>query len=242
MSDTAHDPTVGPDVVQEPRSQGSRGSYHIELFGAFSITRGGSEIVLPPDVQRLLAFLSVHEGRLPRRYVAGSLWPDSSEKRALGSLRSVLWRLRRHHPKLVEADCHHLSLAPGTTTDVRRLTDLASRLCHGQAVEFEYEPFTREFLPGWYEEWVVHEQDRLRQLSMHALDSIASHYVDRGLFAIAIDVLRSLVRLDPLRESTTRQLIEAHLAEGNRSEAVRLYARFATMLQDELAIRPSFSV
>ena len=44
---------------------------------------------------------------------------------------------------------------------------------------------------------------------------------------------------DPLRESANAALIEAHLAEGNRSEAARQLAAYRTVLGDELALAPS---
>ncbi len=217
-------------------------TYHIELLGPFRVVRSGADVSLPTDVERLVAFLAVQGGRLRRQYVAGTLWPDSSETRALGSLRSVLWRLRRRCPDLVEADRHHLGLSAGTTSDVCRLVAIADRLHRGVVLDGDHQPLTRELLPGWYEDWVGYERDRLRQLSMHALDAIASAHLEHRAYGQAIDVLGSLLRLDPFRESTTRQLIEAHVAEGNRVEAARLYARLTDMLERELGIPPSFQL
>jgi DNA-binding SARP family transcriptional activator len=34
-------------------------------------------------------------------------------------------------------------------------------------------------------------------------------------------------------------LVRAHLAEGNRAEAIREYERFCTMLADELGVQPT---
>ena len=47
------------------------------------------------------------------------------------------------------------------------------------------------------------------------------------------------VAAEPLRESAQRALIRAHLAEGNRSEALRQYRSYESLLRDELGLEPT---
>jgi DNA-binding SARP family transcriptional activator len=47
------------------------------------------------------------------------------------------------------------------------------------------------------------------------------------------------VRLEPLRESATRVLIEVHLAEDNVVEAIRRLEFFRKSLASELGVEPS---
>src|SRR5829696_7301952 len=75
---------------------------------------------LPHAVQRLVAHLCL-SGRPPRSALAGQLWPDVSEGRAHGSLRSALWRLQKAVPGLVLACGDHLALAEGVRVDVHEL-------------------------------------------------------------------------------------------------------------------------
>src|SRR4051812_26107307 len=67
---------------------------------------------LPRSMQRLIAHLCL-SGRPPRVAIAGNLWPDVSEDRAQGSLRSTLWRLHKVAPGLVEASGYVLYVADG---------------------------------------------------------------------------------------------------------------------------------
>src|SRR3712207_6610194 len=67
----------------------------LRLLGEFGLSAGPTRIALPSDAQRVLAFLALDGGRLPRAYVAGRLWPEAPQERASGNLRSALWRLRR---------------------------------------------------------------------------------------------------------------------------------------------------
>jgi DNA-binding SARP family transcriptional activator len=54
-----------------------------------------------------------------------------------------------------------------------------------------------------------------------------------------VDAAISAVGIDPLRESASRVLIEAHLAEGNWVEARRTYERYRDTVRCELGVEPS---
>src|SRR4051795_7611946 len=49
---------------------------------------------VPEGSKRLVAYLALKGGRVERRVMAGTLWPDAPDARAAGNLRSALWRLR----------------------------------------------------------------------------------------------------------------------------------------------------
>ncbi|MGH3665463.1 MAG: hypothetical protein ACRDU8_05150 [Egibacteraceae bacterium] len=68
----------------------------VRLLDGFAVECAGEGLPLPLSVQRVVAFLALHDRRLLRGYVAGRLWPDAPEQRSAASLRSALWRLRRH--------------------------------------------------------------------------------------------------------------------------------------------------
>jgi DNA-binding SARP family transcriptional activator len=221
-------------------------SYRVGLFGGFEVTRDGVAVSIPSESHRLVAFLAMHDSSLERSYVAGRLWCDSDEERARANLRSTLWRLRRHVDDLVVADATSVALAPDVATDVRDLHRRSSVLWEVGTeapstvhADLDHRPFALEFLPGWYDDWVIVERERVHQLCLHCLEAIASILRERGLFGAAIQALLTSIALDPLRESPHRQLIAVHLAEGNRSEAVRQYREFADVLDRELGLEPS---
>ncbi|HEX2156656.1 MAG TPA: bacterial transcriptional activator domain-containing protein, partial [Actinomycetes bacterium] len=96
-----------------------------------------------------------------------------------------------------------------------------------------------DLLPDWYEDWVVLERERLRQLRLHALEALCARLTGAGRFGAAVQAGLAAVAGEPLRESAHRTLIRAHLAEGNPGEAVRQYHLYRRLLTDELAIEPS---
>jgi len=100
-------------------------------------------------------------------------------------------------------------------------------------------PFLGELLPGWYDDWVLIERERHRQLSLHALEMICELLTAAGRFGPAVTAGLAAVREEPLRESAHRGLIQAYLAEGNPSEALRDYRLYEKLLWRELRLKPS---
>ena len=96
-----------------------------------------------------------------------------------------------------------------------------------------------DLLPGWYDDWVIFERERIRQRLLHALEALSRRLVEVNRCAEAIDAAISAVSADPLRESANRVLIEAHLAEGNLIEARRTYERYRDSVGRELGVEPS---
>jgi DNA-binding SARP family transcriptional activator len=197
---------------------------------------------LPLRVQRLVAHICL-SGRPPRAAIAGQLWPDVAEEHAHSSLRSTLWRLHKAAPGLVEVRGSRLSLADGVRVDVRELWDWAARVrdpasCLG-AFDVTDVGLRGELLPGWHDDWVLVERERLRQLRMHALEHVAARLVAAGRYGDALQAAYAAVRAEPLRESAHRAVVSIHLAEGNVGEASRAYEQFRSLIADDLAVAPS---
>src|SRR5881227_1522291 len=69
----------------------------IALFGAFDVRLEGRPLphLRSQKTQWLLALLALQEGRaVERGWLAGTLWPESTERQASFNLRRNLWNLR----------------------------------------------------------------------------------------------------------------------------------------------------
>ena len=215
----------------------------LRLLGGFSLSMAGAAVNLPVNGQRLLAYLSIR-GQVPRPVVAGTLWPDVNEHNAHGSLRTTMWRLHRGGARLVEAKGEHLALAPEVTVDIRVFARAAQRALHSPVLldsvgEDDGLLDAAELLPGWYDDWVIFERERLRQLRLHTLEALAQRLSSQGRFAAALDTALEAIRIEPLRESAHRVVIGIHLAESNVFEAIRHYRFVRDLLRDELGVEPS---
>lgn len=214
----------------------------LRLMNGFELLRDGRSVPCPLTAQRLLAFLAFQERPVQRLYVAGRLWPDASEQRALASLRSALWRANRPAGRLVEAVDTRIALDPAVRVDAREGALGAQRLIDGPAAAGPPPgaPLPLgELLPDWYDDWLVFERERLRQLHLHALEALTARLMAGGRYGEAVSTALSAIAVEPLRESAHRALIGVHLAEGNPSEARRSYELFRELLRSELGLCPS---
>jgi DNA-binding SARP family transcriptional activator len=214
----------------------------LRLLNGFEFESDGERVELPVSTQRVVAFLAFHERPLLRTYVAGCLWTDKSSERSYANLRSALWRLRRPASTLVECRDTHLCLAPDVDVDLRRVMSVArSHLDRTDEVPLDRDSvlLSGDLLPDWYDDWVVVERERLRQLRLHALETLCRNLTDAERFGEAVDVGMTAVAAEPLRESAHYELVRAHLREGNTAEAARQYAAYRDLVGTELGVEPS---
>lgn len=213
----------------------------LRLLGGFTLTDGGRPVEVPVCSQRAVAFIALHDRPITRARVAASIWLDKTGSRASANLRSALWRLNRCGIHVVSASGAHLELAPGVTVDVREFARWADRLERDRLDDGDLDrPLPHgEFLEDWYDDWVVAERERMRQRYLHALESLSRHLVESGRYGRGIETALTAVVAEPLRESAHRAVIQAHLAEGNRTEARRQYETYRRLLLEELGVAPS---
>jgi DNA-binding SARP family transcriptional activator len=221
-----------------------RGSPVVFLVGGPYVTVAGWRREVPEGSKQLLAFVALRRRRIDRRHVAGTLWPEAHEERAAGNLRSALWRLRRAGIDVLVADKRSLALRADVLVDVQLMDQWATRLIDGTASAADlavpaFWPEVLEFLPGWYDDWVLMERERLRQRMLHALEQMSRKLTSAGRFADAVEAAIFAISAEPLRESAQRVLIEAHVAEGNLSEARRIWHDYRNLVHRELGVDPS---
>lgn len=221
-------------------------SAELRLLGGFSLHVSGSPVALPMHSRRVLAYLSldhVQSFSCDRGVLAERLWPDAETERSRASLRTALWRIRQVSPQLVLVQPETVRLGQGVGVDVHRFRHIADRMI-GDLDAHTTESArvvagSTELLPGWDESWLVLAREQLRQARLHALEASAAYLRRARRFPEAIDAMLDVIAEEPLRESAHTALIDAYLSEGNASEALRQFDRFAALLWYELGIRPS---
>lgn len=223
--------------------EGGSTQIRLSLLRGFELSEGGKVVILSATCQRLLAFVALNPRPLSRSYVAGILWIESTEKRAGGNLRSALWRLNQSGLGLIEAVGECLHLARNIRVDVHEAEVQARRLLDPACQDDDFDaaelPYCGELLPAWYEDWVLIERERQRQLMLHALEALCERLTRRGRFGQAIAAGIAAVQGEPLRESAHRALIRAYLAEGNLGEVVRQYNLYQRLIREQLGLEPS---
>jgi DNA-binding SARP family transcriptional activator len=184
--------------------------------------------LLAADERRLLAALAVGSRPRTARELAGMLWPTLTLDLALGTLDGV----RDSLGDLVTVTGPAWRLADEVRVD---LADALERLRswqrdpHGVApstLDELVELLSQDLLADMGEPWANQEREGFRRVRLHALEALCTQLTATGRHSAAIRAGALVVAAEPLRESARRNLIEAHLAAGNVSEAVQQYEAF----------------
>ena len=220
--------------------------FELLLLDGFAITRFGEKQQTPPfGSQRVLAFLALRAQAASRTFVAGNLWPGTTDCHAQASLRSALWRLHTIDCRVVEATRSHLQLSAQVTVDVREQVATCSRLLDPGAAPKSGTPSA----PLEGSSFRVGTTSGCSSSASGSGNSASTRLKHtRGRFPPVASTVRrsrpvlSVLRADPLRESAHHLLIETHLAEGNRAEALRHLDLYRHLLDRRLGLSPPHAI
>ena len=210
----------------------------MRLLDGFELLLGDDPVPVVPSSQRLLAYLALHGGSVPRQTVAAVLWPQATAQRAAACLRSALWRLVKPPYPLIEGGKERLRIGSAVDIDVARIRGFVAERAPSPPL-VPVAALAADLLPGWTEGWVVAEREWCRQVCLRALEMLSERFRASGDNFRAHETAAAAVRGDPLRESAHRRLIELHLADGNPAAALRQYSAYQTLLRTELGVSPS---
>jgi len=215
---------------------------------------------LPGRQGRLLfAYLVTENGRaVPREELAQTVWeddPPATWEKALtvlaSKLRAVLsgTGLDGANALTYAFGCYRLDLPKGSSVDVLDAESAAreaeSLLAAGEpekAAEAaaSAEAVVREpFVPGDEGAWVQSKRRELADIRARTLSVLAEASLTMDNATEAVRWAEQAIEAEPYRETGYRLLMTAHIAAGNRGEALRVYERCRRLLADELGTYPS---
>ena len=90
-----------------------------------------------------------------------------------------------------------------------------------------------------YEEFAQPYVQRLNDMHLDAIETLASSELEAGRAGQAIPLLDAAIRDDPLRERSRELLMLALYRSGRHAEALRNYDNLRVQLRDELGLDPS---
>ena len=96
-----------------------------------------------------------------------------------------------------------------------------------------------DLLTGLYEDWIVTERDRLREICMSTLRDVVMRCAGTRQYERAIEYSHRMAQADPLREATYHNLMRLYLAVGRPEDALNQYEVLENLLQKELQTVPS---
>src|SRR5437867_1802770 len=110
-----------------------------------------------------------------------------------------------------------------TRFETRKTAALLAILALGLHRSHPREALLEQLLPGFYEEWIVAERERLAEAQWNALCQLAAASAEVGDLPGAIATARRAVTLDPLREEAHCTLMRLYAASGRPVDALRQY-------------------
>jgi predicted ATPase len=90
-----------------------------------------------------------------------------------------------------------------------------------------------------FEEWLLAQQARLRELALGALHKLALHFARCGDYEQGIATTRRLLEIEPWHEEAHRELILLLARSGQRSAALAQFQACRQVLAEELGVEPS---
>ena len=231
--------------------------WRIELLGRLSARQDGRVIrrFRTQKTGALFAYLAYYRDRPhPREELIELFWPEDAAPAARNSLRVSLTSLRRQLEgpgipagAILIADRANVQLNPAAClTDVaefekafRASAEVESAAARVQLLRQAVDLYQGELLPGYYEDWILPERDRLAEAYLSALRRLVKALAQARDFERAIGYARRAVSADPLREESHRNLMRLYAAIGQPYAALNQYADLERVLKAEIGVVPT---
>jgi DNA-binding SARP family transcriptional activator/tetratricopeptide (TPR) repeat protein len=233
----------------------------VSLFGGLSLTWDRTPLPSIPGTtaRSLLAYLLMHRDRPHTRdLLNGTFWPELPEATARRRLSQALWQIRK------TLDPHPILLAEGDTVQidptlplwidveefqgqVNRYTKehppLSLSTCPSSTNLSELDKaitlYRGEFLAGYYDDWLLVERERLREVFLATLAHLAEGHKAQGEYEQALLYTRRLASEDPWREEAHREAMRLCHLLGRDAEALKQFELCRQILVEELGAEPS---
>ncbi len=223
----------------------------LTLLGSFEARASSHRPIALPSrkAHALLAYLGMHP-RHPqaRDRLAALLWPDANDKQARQSLRQTLFALRTAlapiKQRVVRIEGDTVALEAGAVevdaTSFERLVATGTPPALEQAAALYRGDLLEGFTVGAgpFEDWLLAERERIRELAQEALGQLLAKQVAAGPAEPAIRTALRLLALDPIQEAVHRALMRLYARQGRRTAALRQYQVCVAVLAKELGVEP----
>lgn len=203
--------------------------------------------------RELLVYLLSHPDGRTKEQVGLAFWPEASAAQLRNNFHVTLHRLRKAlgsanwvglsgdryviDPALVEefdAELFERDVMSARRALKRQQESAAAQLEQALA------RYRGDFLDGEpVADWHVEARERLQRMYVDSLMELGAQHLREDRQAKAAEAFRRVLARDELHEEALRALMRALAEAGERSQALRVYRRFADRLRDELQAEPA---
>ncbi len=216
----------------------------VSLFGKLEVKQNGRPVELASrPVQLLLAYLVLNADTPHRRdRLAGLLWPESDEIHARNNLRQALWRLRQAIGEdYILADRTSVGWNPNAEyqSDVAILQRGGIEDPSADVLIRSVSVYDDILLPGFYEDWVVLEQERWQAVFEDRMQMLMDRLCEEARWREVLEWAERWIAHGYVPEPAYRALMMAHAALGDRASVAAVYQRCTEVLARELGVEPA---
>lgn len=237
-------------------------AFRILLFRRLSV-RHDEQVLEGLEAQKareLFCYLIINHGRpFTRAKLASLLWQNSTDSQTKRYLRQTLWQLQsaltaesatEEEPLVsVEDDWIRFNATAGAWVDVHEF-ERSYALVQGiagseldavsaEALRKATRLYRGDLLENCYRDWCVFERERLRNIYLVMLDKLVGYCEATQAYEAAVAYANEILKRDRAHERTYRRLMRLHYLAGNRTNALRAFARCREALDEELGVEPS---
>ena len=215
----------------------------VRLLGQFSLQRDGQPLDIPSrPAQSLFSYLILNSDVSHRRErLAGMFWPDSLESSARSNLRQALWRIRSsiedENHQYITSDRFHVAIDPDAETWLD-VDVLMQELEENAPVDEWVAVYKGELLPGFYDEWVVPERERMRIAFEQRGEKLLAQLEQRRRWSELLGWGENLNARGGALEPAFRAIMLAYFELGDSAKSVATYQRCVEALE-EYGVEPS---
>jgi len=184
-----------------------------------------------------------------KEQITAALWPDLVPAKATSNFHINLYRARRAiFPGVFTLEQGQYKLSPHLNiwfdvAEFERLLSRAEDLPYGSQtraanLEQAIELYRGAFMEGFYNEWTEVQRRGLEDKYLKALLLLAGTCADKGQYDRAITLLEKFIAIDPYHDEVYCQVMEWHLAVGDKVSALRVYKRYVDTVAGEMGFVP----
>jgi DNA-binding SARP family transcriptional activator len=232
----------------------------IRLFGAGQALHCDQPLTGFPSQQSclLLCYLLLNRQHPQHRErLAAVFWGDCPTRAARKHLRNALWRMRQalqligaepdeyllisdKSVSFLRSSSYWLDVEAFETTVMRKQDLPGQELTPERAARLEaaVELYAGDLLEGVYEDWCLHDRERLRLMYLSALDKLLVYHGANGAYERGLAYGERILARDKTREKVHRRMMRLYALAGARNAALAQYKLCAQILREELGIPP----
>ena len=227
----------------------SASTLEVRLLGQFELRHAGLPVRLASrPAQSLLAYLILTAPTVHRRErLAGLLWPDATEANARNYLRSALWQIRKAFQAAGLDDDHLLlvdNIGLGFNPDSNYWLDAlvleraANADCAGERLMQAVGLYQGELLPGFYDEWLLPERQRLHAVFEQRAQRWLDCLIEQRRWPEVTSWSEFWIARSPTAEAPYRALMLACHGQRDAAGVAAAFERCRAVLDRELGVEP----